>query len=244
MRSVPRFAGLVALGILFAAPSCSTQLVAPYSADLQMRATNMLAEVSAWEAEMGAAAGTVDADPRNPAVIGQLAKWEGEVEAMAAIEAGIDPGSASCDQVVAALTGAFTKQWPKLGQSASPSSGSSASKPPSLQCESLPGIFASMDKQLKMNIPEALDQQCKLPWVPDSFFAGQASPSQSTTPKPPGNPVAQAAALTLARQRCAALFTPESAGVGQVVAHGDLLDSLITDLAAVIYREERQAPGQ
>jgi hypothetical protein len=185
------------------------------------------------------AAGTVAADPRNPAVAGQLNKWKGEIEAMAAIEAGIDPGAAVCDKVVQSVLGGVAGSLEKLAPTAPAVPSSNAPASLALHCESLPDIFGKMMNEVTSRIPENLDQQCKVSWIPDSYFAGKSAISGADAPKPPGNANAQRAALANARERCVALFTPPLPTVGK---HGLLLNTLITELDSVIYREGRQAP--
>src|SRR6516225_2596689 len=55
---------------------CQVQFVSPYSADVQKRASDMISEVSAWELQMRETAGTPDADPRQPNIRAQFAKWD------------------------------------------------------------------------------------------------------------------------------------------------------------------------
>ena len=57
--------------------ACTTELVAPYNADLQQKASSMQAEVASWDLAMLQGAGTIAADPRNPDVIAMLNKWRG-----------------------------------------------------------------------------------------------------------------------------------------------------------------------
>src|SRR5271156_7143272 len=80
---------------------CQVQFVSPYSADVQKRASDMISEVSAWEVQMRVSAGTPQADPRHPDMTVTFARWNGEVEAMAATEAALDPHVIACDRVAA-----------------------------------------------------------------------------------------------------------------------------------------------
>jgi hypothetical protein len=131
--------------------ACQVQWVSPYSADLQKKATDMLAEVVAWESHMRAAAGTAAADPRNPDVQATLEKWHGEIEAMSEIELGIDPGSTVCDKFVATISGSISGGLKKLLPD-TPAAGSSAATPIS-HCETLPGIFTRMIQQVTGSTP-------------------------------------------------------------------------------------------
>src|SRR5271168_1645878 len=119
---------------------CQVQWVSPYSADLQKKATDMLADVVAWESHMREAAGTAAADPRNPDVQAKLQTWHGDVEAMSAIELGLDPGSTACDSFLAALSGRISGGLKQILPT-TPAATSSAFKPIA-HCETLPGIFS------------------------------------------------------------------------------------------------------
>ena len=232
-------------------PGCEVQWVAPYSAELQKKATDMLSEVVAWERAMGAAAGTAAADPRNPDVQAKLAKWQGEIEAMSQIEIAIDPGSTSCDKFLETIGGSLPAEL-KNRLPTTPASGSSTAKPLA-HCETLPGIFNRMTKQVTGNTPAApgipfiLNQQCKLPWLSDDYFNAIREGRATTGAASPARPVStssKAGSPTPEQQRnatirCQALFdAPPGA------AHGVLVSSLIVDLDAIIYREGRQAPAR
>jgi len=229
---------------------CHVQWVSPYSADLEKKATDMLSDVVAWESHMRTAAGTAAADPRNPDVQAKLASWRGDIEAMSEIELGIDPGSTACDTFLATISGKISGSLKNLLPSV-PAAASSEVKPIT-HCETLPGIFTSMTKQVtgstadSAGIPFILDQQCKLPWLSDSYFAalqeGRAT-AGAASPARPASPAATAGTPTNVQQanavtQCRSLFEPPNGTV-----HGNLVDPLIVDLGAIIYREGRQAPG-
>src|SRR4029077_7505549 len=82
---------------------CQVQFVSPYSADIQKRASDMIAEVTAWEVQMRNAAGTIQDDPRHHDVIATFAKWHGDLEAMAALEAALTPQMVRCDKLAATV---------------------------------------------------------------------------------------------------------------------------------------------
>lgn len=222
-------------------PGCQQQWVAPYDAGLQKRAADMLADLSAWEGAMRSAAGTLAADPRHPDVQAKLQSWLGDVEAMAAIELAIDPGSAGCDHFLQTLATPLGQSLPGLMPAANPvSTGAPAA---SARCESLPDIFSRMRTELAERFPEILAEQCRLPWLSDDYFqtladaratAGGPSPARQT---PPG-----ADARTLAKVRCGALFETAQGPSGRRL-HGDLVGPLAIELDAIIYREGRQAPA-
>ena len=92
---------------------CQVQFVSPYSADVQKRASDMISEVSAWELQMRETAGTPDADPRQPNIRAQLAKWDRELEAMAAVETALNPEIINCDRLAAAVTQSSKIQIPQ-----------------------------------------------------------------------------------------------------------------------------------
>jgi hypothetical protein len=228
---------------------CQAQWVSPYSAELQKKATDMIADVSTWEGQMRAAAGTAAADPRHPDVQARLNTWHGNVEAMADIERAIDPGSATCDAAIGKFTGAITDALIKHLPAAVAVGGSGLA--PITHCETLPGIFTRIDQQVSgttadaPGIPFVLAQQCELPWLSDAYFAAlkqaraTAGAPASATPVPaearPGTPTK--AQQDLAVARCRSLFVPE-----QGHGHGDAVSSLISQLGDIVYREGREAP--
>jgi len=224
--------------------------VAPYNADLQKKASDMLSDVVAWESHMRSVAGTAAADPRDPDVEAKLAAWRGDVEAMAEIEIGIDPGATACDAFLAKIGGKISDSLKGVLPSAP--AGTMSGLTPVTHCETLPGIFTRMTKQVTGDTPEnagipfILDQQCKLPWLSDSYFAtlqeGRATAGASSAARPAPK-TAKAGIPTALQQvtavaQCRSLFDPPAGTV-----HGNLVDSLVTDLDSIIYREGRQAPA-
>ena len=219
---------------------CQVQWVSPYSADLQKKASDMLSDVVAWEVQMRSAAGTAAADPRNPDVKAKFAAWAGNIEAMAQIELGIDPGASGCDAVLAQLSGIVSPALKKILPSTA-AAGSSDRRTLS-HCDTLPNIFTTMTKQVSgstadnAGMPFIMDQQCKVPWLTDDYFTSlHEAKSTGAVVAPPRTPTTteRRDAVT----RCRALFeAPPGA------AHGPLVTPLVTDLDAIIYREGRQAP--
>ena len=259
----------VALLTMAILTGCQVQWVSPYSAELQKKATDMLADVVAWEGHMRGAAGTVAADPRNPDVQAKLEAWRGNIEAMSAIELGIDPGATVCDKFIATISNGISTRLKKaLPTAPAAASGTSSifsafSAPtPITHCETLPGIFTRMMKQVAPETPAvpakagkpaipaekgliemALEQQCKLEWLKDDYFSALQGSHTTAKASAPARPVpAQSVTpsrATRAHRRiaCASLFEPSGGS-----KHGDLLSSLIVDLDAIIYREGREAP--
>lgn len=235
---------------------CHVQWVSPYSADLQKKATDMLSDVVAWEAHMRSVAGTAAADPRHPDVKAKFETWRGDIEAMSEIELSIDPGSTSCDAFIAKISGTITDDLKK--KLPSTSAASSSSDMSITHCETLPDIFSKMMKQVADGASSdegsstsgimqiTLDQQCKMTWLSDDYFdtlqENRATSGASSSARPAtssakaGTPASGQAADT--KRKCRSLFEPPSDKV-----HGQLVDSLVTDLDAVIYREGRQAPS-
>lgn len=223
---------------------CQQHWVAPYDAGLQKRAVDMLADLSAWEGAMRGAAGTLAADPRHPDVKARLQAWSADIEAMAAIELAIDPGSASCDRLVQGLAKPLAQHLPGLLPSAAPSAtASGGSAPLSPHCESLPDIFGRMQTEISERFPEILAEQCRLPWLSDDYFQALAEARASTgAAGPDRTPLPAAADRQLAQARCGALFETLPGPSGRPL-HGDLVGPLVTELDAIIYREGRQAPA-
>jgi len=246
--------------------ACHMQWVSPYSADLQKRATDMLSEVVTWEAHMRSVAGTVAADPRHPDVQAQLAKWQGEIEAMSEIEIGIDPGSTSCDAFLQSISKGVGQLELTLQKEVSILSSDMNSY---THCETLPSIFTKMMVQVsggiknkenkesvgipkelnkgddKVGVPIILEQQCKIPWLEDDYFTqmkeGKATAGSPLPARPQSNSATQRVPSTNEeadiKNRCLNALT-QTPGT----SHSTIVDSLITDLDAIIYREGRQAP--
>lgn len=245
--------GLVALLAMPMLVGCHVQWVSPYSADLQKQATDMLSDVVAWEAHMRSAAGTAAADPRHPDIQAKFDTWQGDIEAMSEVELAIDPGSTACDSFLAAIGGAVSDGLKKLFPN-TPAAANSEIRPIS-HCETLPGIFTRMMRQVSNTtdtppkpaiIPLVLDQQCKLSWLSDDYFAalkeGRATAGASS-PARPAQASAKAGTPTKDQQstalnNCRALFVPPP---GEV--HGILVHPLVVELDSIIYREGRQAPA-
>jgi hypothetical protein len=250
----PNSLGL-ALAMLLITPmltGCHVQWVSPYSTDLQKKATDMLQDVVAWESHMRNTAGTAAADPRHPDVQAKLEAWRGDIEVMSAIELGMDPGSAVCDKFLAVISSTISDKLKKALPTA-PAATSSGAKS-TLHCETLPDIFTHMMLQVSdstdtppqpARIPLVLNEQCKLQWLSDDYFAslteGRATAGASSPARPaPASlktPAPTEDEQTKATTNCRALFEPPYGSV-----HGNLVSALIVMLESIIYREGRQAP--
>ncbi len=151
--------------------ACQANWVSPYSQDLQKRATDMLAEVTALEITMAQTTETSAADPAKPPMQTKLAGWAGEVEAMAAIESSIDPQSAACDKLLNTIAGGAIQS---AESQAAPTGAAdvAGSAPIVLKCESLPDTFSRMRTELVLRIPKILGALCTSGQKPAAFAAG------------------------------------------------------------------------
>ena len=159
----------LSVALCVALTACQPEWISPYSADLQKRATDMLANVTAWEMTMAQASTPSAVDPSSAATQAKLAGWVGDVEAMAAVEASIDPDSAGCDRVLNSIGGGMLQS----AESKAESTGATdikGSAPLSIKCESLPDIFARMRVELVQRIPLELSELCKPEQSPARFI--------------------------------------------------------------------------
>jgi hypothetical protein len=229
------------LCLTFILSACQVAWVSRYSGELQRDATAMLSDVVAWESHMHRIAGTAAADPRNPEVQARLDKWQGDIEAMSEVERAIDPGSTACDKFLATIGRSIGDRL----QERLP-----AAPAPISHCETLPGIFSRMRQQVTGNsssspgMPFILDQQCRLPWLPDDYFVamaeGQATAGAPSAARPtPASATAERPSPgqeATAPLRCRSLFEPLPG-----TAYGNLVEPLVIDLQAIVYREGREA---
>lgn len=232
---------------------CSVKLVSPYSGDLQRRASDMVAEVSAWELHMQSNAGTAATDPRSSDVQSAIQGWHGEADAMAGIALGLDPGIIRCDEIAGRVAKGIRPLLPKslrVDLPAPPPGGSVSTESGQPQgCEVF--IFKQINSDLA-TLQQVLDRQCKLPWLSDEYFtalaentAAQSAPrprksamtraggaqSRATNSPPAGEQVT-------ARSRCGALF-----GGGGIAQNGPAVSNLVHDLQAIVYIESRKKPS-
>ena len=159
----------LALPVLaLAAASCQPNWISPYSEDLQKRATDLLSDVTATEITLAHTSDRAAADPAQPAIQAKLAAWAGDVEAMAAIEESIDPGSAACDKALSALGGTAISSL-EARATATGAMGHAGSAPLILKCESLPDVFARLRNEFVERVPAILASQCKAGQSPAQF---------------------------------------------------------------------------
>ena len=102
----------------------AVQLVSPYNADLQQKASTMQAEVGAWDLGMRTAAGTLAADPRYPDVVAKLDGWRGEADAMLTLAVSSDPGVVKCSAALKAVHEAIVNALPPDVRAAVPANDS------------------------------------------------------------------------------------------------------------------------
>ena len=235
-RRLSCFAALVAAMFLIAA--CTVQLVAPFNADLQQKASTMQAEVGTWDLAMHSAAGTTAADPRHPDVTARLDKWRGEADAMLTLTVSGDPGLVNCSAAVKAVQEAIFAALPpdvRAAQQANAAAADSSSSS-GIGCEST--LAASLGAQIE-EIRAVLAAGCKLDWIDDAWFAALAQNGAAAS-KPPAAP--QKAQQDGVSASCRFEFTPLSrtpanaAGAG----HGPAVSRLLRSLQAIVYVETRK----
>jgi hypothetical protein len=223
---------------------CQAQFVSPYSADVQKRASDMISEVSAWELQMRETAGTPDADPRQPNIRAQFAKWDGELEAMAAVETALDPEIIKCDKLAAAVAQSSKVQIP---EQVSPAIIAPSSSPIAIAHQSCEmKVFQNLAETL-VEMQQVVERQCELPWLTEADFQitgigrtgaglqGSARTSRSNTSAP------SADQQRIARGNCVAIFRPTAAESGQNLGHGVVIAPVIGQLYDIVYVETRKS---
>lgn len=213
--------------------ACTAQFVAPYSSDLQQKASSMQAEVSSWDLTMRGTAGTIAADPRHPDVTAMLNKWRGEADAMLTLAVSNDPNAVNCSDAAKAVFGLIEPSLPPSLRSPSPPSNPNTTSSLGCQAVLVSGIQGNIDA-----IQRGL-KFCQADWIPDSYFAALAQ-NRTAAAKPPAAP-------TMARQdalnrSCFAEFkpavqTPSNAADAQ---HGRAVSALLTTLQVIVYVENRK----
>jgi hypothetical protein len=223
---------------------CQVQFVSPYSADVQKRASDMIAEISAWELQMREAAGTPDADPRQPNIKAKFANWDGELEAMAAIETALAPETIKCDSLAAAVTQSSRIQIPENASSPIGNSSGSSGAITHQSCETK--VFQNLAETLA-EMQQVVERQCQLPWLSEGDFQrstahqaaaalqGSAATSRAISSAP------SADQQRVARERCAAIFRPTTAQGGQNLGHGVVVGPVIGQLYDIVYIETRKS---
>jgi hypothetical protein len=223
---------------------CQVQFVSPYSADVQKRASDMIAEISSWELQMREAAGTPDADPRQPNIKAKFANWDGELEAMAAIETALAPETIKCDSLAAAVTQSSRIQIPENASSPIGNSSGSSGAITHQSCEMK--VFQNLAETLA-EMQQVVERQCQLPWLSEGDFQtsgahqaaadlqGSAATSRTIASAP------SADQQRVARERCAAIFRPTAAQGGQNLGHGVVVAPVIGQLYDIVYIETRKS---
>jgi hypothetical protein len=235
LSSSGRLAGFAMVAVLAAA--CTVQLVAPYNAELQQKASSMQAEVAAWDLTMRRQAGTVAADPRHPDVAGTIAHWRGEADAMLTLAASNDPGNANCSAAVKAVIGAIESGVPpnlRAAVATSAEAESNNSTTASSGCET--ALVAEIGTDLG-NIEKAV-KHCQMQWVPDAYFTALAA--NGAPPSPPGAPDADAQRKL--ENSCLAEFkvVPGAPENTLEARHGRAVSALLTTLQSIVYVETRK----
>jgi len=220
---------------------CQVRFVSPYSADVQRRASDMISEVSAWEVQMRDAAGTPEADPRNPEIRDKFAKWDGELEAMTAIEAALSPEIIRCDRLAAAVVQSSKAQ---IAEATPAGSNSSAGAIGAHSCETQ--VFQNLQQTFGY-LQQVVEHQCELPWLTgdDVHAIGNsraAAVAQSAAVKAKSSAAAPTAdQLRLARENCAKIFRPPAVQTGQNTGHGVVIAPVIGQLYDIVYIETQKS---
>jgi hypothetical protein len=186
------------------------RLVSPYSADLQKRASDMTAEVAGWDWMMRGTSGQIPVKD----VQTTLAKWNGEVDAMAGLAASIDPKIISCDRIAGKMMGDVATLLPKDLKDELPTPEPQATKPDRAAqgCEA--SLFAMMADDIA-ELKGYMVSECGL----TALKEGGAVSSPSMT------------------SQCRALFGGDAPGQS-----GPAVNNLLRDLNAVVYIEGRKKP--
>ena len=232
-RRLTRFAMLAAATANIGA--CAVQLVSPYNADLQQKASTMQAEVGAWDLGMRTAAGTLAADPRYPDVVAKLDRWHGEADAMLTLAVSSDPGVVKCSAALKAVHEAIVNALPPDVRAAVPANAAGA-RGSAMGCGS--ALASTLGEQIE-EIRKVVLLACKLNWIDDAYFAALAQ-NRATAPKPAtAPPKADQDAVTAS---CQFEFSASSqaptgaAGAG----HGPAVSRLLRSLQAIVYIETRK----
>jgi hypothetical protein len=225
---------------------CAVQFVSPYSADVQKRASDMIAEVGAWEVQMRVSAGTPQADPRHPDMTVTFARWNGEVEAMAATEAALDPHVIACDKVAAIVARGSSIVVPQPASSPA-AAGASANPPASGPPQGCPAqIFQNLSSTLA-ELQQVVELNCELPWMTAADFqaiadakANAGVKSTAAAAPKPGAIRPTADQQNAAAARCARLFNPPSVNGKLNPGHGVLVAPVTGQLYDIVYLETRK----
>lgn len=238
---MPLWGGLKGLAALATATvvttGCAVQLVSPYNSDLQQRASAMQAEVGTWDLAMRAAAGSVRADPRNPAVAEPLNKWRGQADAMLTLAISSDPGLVKCGDAIKAIHHAIVDALPAdVSRQEIDAAAGGGSATQAVGCESV--LVSRLGDEIDQ-IRTALAAGCKLSWVDDAYFATIAQ-NTANAPKPPVAP--RKADQDAVTGSCSFEFNalsqapPNAAAAG----HGVAVSRLLRTLQAIVYIETRK----
>jgi hypothetical protein len=222
---------------------CQAQFVSPYSVDVQKRASDMISEVSAWELQMRETAGTPDADPRQPNIKAKFANWDGELEAMAAIETALNPEIVQCDRLAAAVTQSSKIRTPEKASPAIAASSGSSGAITHQSCEMQ--VFQNLAVTL-VEMQQVVERQCELPWLTERDF--QTSGAHQATAALQGSAATRADTFApsvdqqrIAREHCAAIFRPPATQDGQNLGHGVVIAPVIGQLYDIVYIETRKS---
>lgn len=212
---------------------CTVKLVAPYDADLQLKASSMQAEVDAWDLTMRNGAGTIADDPRHPDVVAMITKWHDEAGAMLTIAASNDTVTANCSEAEKAVYGVIENDIPaNLRASAQANTNAKSTS----GCDA--SLVALIDKNID-DVEKSLTTHCQASWIPDTYFTTLAQ-NKATAPPPPNAP--DSATQNKLNNACLAEFkiVPGLPAGSAGAQHGRAVSSLLTTLKSIVYVETRK----
>jgi hypothetical protein len=190
---------------------------------------------------MRGAAGTPEADPRNPVNRAQFAKWNGELEAMVAIEAALNPKIIRCDNLAAAVA----QSSKAIAEQASPVIGSSSSSAGAITHQSCEAqVFQNLQQTL-MEMQQVVEHQCELPWLAEDHFQqignAVAAPQRSAVTSNANTSASTGDQQRIARENCVKIFRPAVAQGQQNTGHGVVIAPVIGQLYDIVYIETRKS---
>jgi hypothetical protein len=203
-----------------------------------------MSEVSAWELQMRVAAGTPAADPRNPEIRAKFAKWNGELEAMAAIEAALTPGIVKCDRLASAIVQSSKAHIPEPASPVTAASPGPTGTNAPQSCEIQ--VFQNLAETLA-EMQQVVEHQCELPWLTEGNF--QLSLDYQALKDPQGSALTAKTSATvpssnqqlIARENCAKIFRPAAVREGLNSGHGVVIAPVIGQLYDIVYIETRKS---
>jgi hypothetical protein len=213
---VPRCGLLTSL--VFVLAGC-VNLVSPFSADLQKRASDMAADVVAWDSTMHLARKPVQISDVNQA----FARWQGEVVAMLQLAAALEPASVDCSRISAAVMKDVKPLLSRAVADSLPTPSIDKAQDKSSQgCEHR--AVAALADDLRQ-VREDVANHCNAPGLLEDD-----TPAATAAPKKP----ASSDTISMTRS-CRVWF-----GGGGFSSGGLIVYQLVRDLGAIVYVEGRK----